>query len=218
MIEKERLISVDTYDNMTITRYLYYASDGSVSVMEDVVDEYGNRTQWNVVAADINPQDKELYKWVEPTLKAQQEVKQAERVKTFKNDLSSDQWRLHDYLNNIYPRGATKEEICHALSVIYPRHLENTSEHNSCAYNKLRADFQALKNSQNASGVYGCIGDKYKRLTKKEFLAYSKGEWELIVAKIRRINNQSVKVGDDLQARLVFNKEKDIIDTFREAS
>lgn len=214
MISNDRLISVDTCDELTITRYLELDRNGNWAVLEDVSDDYGERLQLNVIALNINKQDKDLYKWVRPAEIVQKEVAKAERVKTFENDLTSDQWRLHDYLNSIYPNGATKEHICNALPIIYPRHREDSTEHNSAAYNKLRADFQALKNSQVAQGVYGCLNSYYKRLTKKEFESYSSGEWELIVAKIKRINNQSKKYGEDKQARLVFGHEKGIVDTF----
>lgn len=147
---------------------------------------------------------------------AVEEKKEEESKAPFVNDLTSDQWRLHDYLNAIYPSGATKEQIVEALSTIYPRYLESCKEENSGVYRKLRADFQALQSSLRLQSVYGNIGGFYKKLTREEYKEMSYRKWQEIAGMIKRQQNQDKRMGLDGQMRLVFGKEKEIIECFKE--
>ena len=91
-------------------------------------------------------------------------------------DLNERQKELYEWLlktTAIDNRFKSKEFICVALSHLYPRFLENTSEHNSVAFCTLRKDVRAI----NFSGVEKIIVSNktgYKIATKEEAERYIK--------------------------------------------
>ena len=132
---------------------------------------------------------------------------------TFKSDLNARQYRLLDLIN-AHKSGLTKEEICDLLPVNYPRYKEESSEHYSSTYNRIRADFRAIQTSGTVMGVYGCIHGKYKRLDPDEWEKWADRQWIAIKRKIIKMQTLKRRVKDDQQYRIKFNHEKEIVECF----
>ena len=122
--------------------------------------------------------------------------------------LNERQKRLYKFLidNSTTNYFISKEEICTNLQELYPRHLEKTNEHSSCAYALIRKDIRAI-NSSDAYKIVASNNKGYKIASRKEALNYVnrrfardlrslKINWNL-KQKLER-NGQIQIVGDDL--------------------
>lgn len=77
--------------------------------------------------------------------------------------MNERQKRLLEFLKAGDPgRYISKEEICNSLKELYPRNLENTTEHNSTAFSCLREDIKTLRESYDCEYVIISSSRGYK--------------------------------------------------------
>ena len=91
-------------------------------------------------------------------------------------DLNKRQKELYEWLlkaSTIDNNFKSKEFICTALSHLYPRFLENSSEHNSKAFWTLRKDVRAI-NFSEVEKIIVSSSKGYKIATKEEAERYVK--------------------------------------------
>ena len=119
--------------------------------------------------------------------------------------LNTRQWKLYNYLKQ------HKGEWKKLVEVIAETGLYN----NSGGYRLLKADIRALRNSEVIQMVVSSdTGKGVKLATKKEYERYSDLRWKAITKMINLQRLQDKKAGLDGQCKLVFNKEKSIIESF----
>lgn len=135
------------------------------------------------------------------------------------------QWNLYAILKEAYNTNQTQylklKNVYEEMRYRYEGELEtypylkpNTSWNNQTARRQLTDDIEALKNSDiiqhivisNASGVKLATADEVKDELEKEKNSLLKS--------LKRVYHQLDKASLDKQTRLVFNREKSIIDAF----
>jgi hypothetical protein len=130
---------------------------------------------------------------------------------TFNNDLTSRQWRLHDYLiDNCLEESKHLDEIYNDLSDLYPPIKRAKNFQNSIARRKISDDLTAIDNSKIAQVVITRSSSGIKVATSREEAEISL-DIEEIEAKniISRVSNKRKKLASHGQCRFVFNHERD---------
>ena len=132
----------------------------------------------------------------------------------FKKELISRQWRLYDYLKE-------QDDYKHLKEIVEETglygELPETDINNSTAIRALKKDIRALKESGIIQTVIlSCTFKGVKIATKEEYEDYSKRVWAAINRRAKLQALQDKKAGLDGQYRLVFNKEKPMVEAFKE--
>lgn len=137
----------------------------------------------------------------------------------FDNDLTSRQWKLHNYLlQSSIDTYISKEIICEALFKEYPRHLEvldGISQHNSSVFAQLRKDFRAINRSEVVQHLFVSSKKGYKVANEIEATHYIQHKYNNTLKTLKLISNMKNKISKDGQTRLVFNTESYIIEAFK---
>jgi hypothetical protein len=138
---------------------------------------------------------------------------------SFDNDLTSRQWKLHNYLlHSSKDTYISKEIICEALYQEYPRHLEllnGVSQHNSSVFADLRKDFRAINRSEITQHLFVSSKYGYKVANENEAAYYIQHKYNNTLKTLKLISNMKNKISKDGQTRLVFNTESYIIEAFK---
>lgn len=131
----------------------------------------------------------------------------------FAKELTTRQWKLYSFL-----KGQTEYKHVYQVLVeseLYGQEFNSKNFNNSTAARALRKDLQALKASGAIQTVLATHTKKgIKIATKEEYASYSKRKWKAIVEAIKMQKLQDKKAGLDGQHRIVFNKEKEVIEAF----
>lgn len=135
-----------------------------------------------------------------------------------KEHLPSNYYRLKDLLLKTYKEDPSKslsaEEIFELLPDDFPRHKEHSSKLNSSAYRNLHKAIEALNDDLEIQHIYIVKNNRYKVATKEEAKEYMESYYKKANRMYSRMNVIAKKIGLDRQTRIVFNKEKDIVETF----
>jgi hypothetical protein len=131
----------------------------------------------------------------------------------FKKELISRQWRLYDYLKE-------QDDYKHLKDIVEETglygDLPETDINNSAAIRTLKKDIRKLRESGVIQTViFSCTSRGVKIATKEEYEDYSKRVWAAINRRAKLQALQDKKAGLDGQYRLVFNKEKPMVEAFK---
>jgi hypothetical protein len=134
-------------------------------------------------------------------------------TKTFTNDLTTRQYNLYKYLKE-------QDDFKHLSEIVVETDLygdlPESNINNSNAIRQLKKDIQALKKSGIIQTVIlSCTFKGVKIASKEEYEDYSKRVWGAINRRAKLQALQDKKAGLDGQYRLVFNKEKPLVEAFK---
>ena len=139
-----------------------------------------------------------------------------------KTKLTTRQWRLYDLLKSEFEVNPKAYISCNDIMEKMPEHyfltnveiMNNTPAHDTLAHLNIRADINALRNSDEIYKIICSNSKGYKIATEKEadkWLARVKHE---AIAKFKMYWKNLKDAELNNQLRLVFNKEKDTIEVF----
>lgn len=115
-------------------------------------------------------------------------------------------WLLNSSkIDNFYK---SKEFICRALSHIYPRFLEDSSEHNSAAFALLRNDVRAINRSDEVEKIIISSKKGYKIATKEEAEKYIEKRFKRDLKSLKLDWHLKKKCGLDGQLDIELNEIK----------
>lgn len=84
------------------------------------------------------------------------------------------------------------------------------------SYRLLKRDIRTIRENETVPRtVLTSTAKGVKLATKEEYAAYTKRRWSAIVRMIKLQSTQDKKAGLDGQYRLVFGKEKEVMEAFR---
>lgn len=130
------------------------------------------------------------------------------------SELTSRQWKLYNLLKERGDNWTQQEEIANALYFEYLPDCDADNFHNTTAAKEISKDVQAI----NSSGVIQKIilsGNKgHKLATEEEADKYIGKRILSAVASLNRAKLLAKKAGKDGQYRLVFGKEREVIEAF----
>lgn len=131
--------------------------------------------------------------------------------------LNQRQKKLYAFLleKSTTNRYISKEEICTALSELYPRNKERTSEHSSVAFGLIRKDIRAI-NGSDAYKIVVSSKKGYKIATKQEALEFIDRRFKRDLKSLKINWNLKSKIANDGQYRISSEDMWEEVKTFME--
>lgn len=127
------------------------------------------------------------------------------------SDLTPKQWLLYGYLKKHYEpnKFISKKEISIALN--YP--WNDNSDRNG---REIESDVLALRESNEIQKLIVSNKTGYKIANEQEANDYLDSDWNNILKLLKRHNRLRIKAKKNKQMRIVWNSERDTIESFME--
>lgn len=133
-----------------------------------------------------------------------------------KAGLTTRQWRLYDYLKE-QENFVKQHKIVDDLQKLYGG-VPNESFHDSQQRHRITKDLRALKSNEVIQIVIISDARGIKLATKEEAKAHFKSERKRIFKQLKILRIQEKKALKHMQTRIVFNKEKNTMQAYKEVA
>lgn len=130
------------------------------------------------------------------------------------NDLTSRQWSLYNYLKEHETRTFSTKEIYLLFIDEYPKWDITTDWNTSTTRRTIAYDLEAIGKSKRVHHVLSRGSNKIGVLDKEETLKYLTKKTIALKKQWKELYDEWRKAELDQQMRLVFGKEKDVIEAF----
>ena len=142
-----------------------------------------------------------------------------EKKMKIKKELNSRQWALYEHLKYLYMLNDSEwrnlKDLCNALKSFKEYHYKETANFNNTSARRiLTHDLNRLANSDIIQKVVLCTSKGIKIANSEEIEIELSKQKISILKQIKRLNKQYKKSVLNGQYRLVFGKEKEIIEVF----
>ena len=131
------------------------------------------------------------------------------------SELNARQWRLYNHLKESGDTWEKQRDIARSLPELYPI-TEGQPFHDSSARLLMTKDIQAINKSDTIQKIIISSSQGVKLANKEEARRFIAGRCASVLASLERVRKLERKAGLDGQLRLVFGRERDIIQAFAE--
>ena len=128
--------------------------------------------------------------------------------------LTPRQWDLYNFLKEQGDKWTTQLDIAYALDNWYSCDFENEKFHDSRARLQITMDIRAINDSDTIQKIIISSSKGVKIANESEFERYINKEIGAVIRRLNRARKKAKKAGMNGQTRLVFNRERDIIEAF----
>lgn len=129
------------------------------------------------------------------------------------SELNARQWRLYNCLRENGDAWAKQREIARSLPDLYPI-AEGQPFHDSGARLLMTKDIQAINKSDVIQKIIISSSQGVKLANKEEAERFIEGKYSAVFRGLSRVRKLERKAGLDGQTRLIFGRERDIIQAF----
>ena len=129
------------------------------------------------------------------------------------SELNARQWRLYNHLKENGDTWEKQREIARSLPELYPIR-EGQSFHDSSARLLMTKDIQEINKSDIIQKIIISSSQGVKLANKEEARRFIAGRCSSVLASLERVRKLERKAGLDGQLRLVFGREREIIQAF----
>lgn len=133
------------------------------------------------------------------------------------SELNARQWRLYNHLKESGDTWEKQRDIARSLPELYPI-TEGQPFHDSGARLLMTKDIQAINKSDIIQKIIISSSQGVKLANKEEARQFIAGRLASVIAALERVRKLERKAGLDGQLRLVFGREREIIQAFTEPS
>lgn len=129
------------------------------------------------------------------------------------SELNARQWRLYNHLKEIGDTWEKQRDIARSLPELYPI-IEGQPFHDSGARLLMTKDIQEINKSDIIQKIIISSSQGVKLANKEEARRFIAGRCASVLASLERVRKLERKAGLDGQLRLVFGREREIIQAF----
>jgi hypothetical protein len=133
------------------------------------------------------------------------------------SELNARQWRLYNHLKESGDTWEKQRDIARSMPELYPI-TEGQPFHDSGARLLMTKDIQAINKSDIIQKIIISSSQGVKLANKEEARRFIAGRCASVLASLERVRKLERKAGLDGQLRLVFGREREIIQAFAEPS
>ena len=132
------------------------------------------------------------------------------------NELNARQWRLYNALKDRGDVWTKQRELAELLPDLYPCEREQAF-HDSGARLLMTKDIREINKSDIIQKIIISNAQGVKLATKEEAHAFIAGKYSTVFKSLETVRKMERKAGLDGQARLVFGRERGIIEAFTDS-
>lgn len=132
------------------------------------------------------------------------------------SELNARQWRLYDYLREHGDTWTKQREIARSLPDLYPI-AEGQPFHDSGARLLMTKDIREINKSDVIQKIIISSSQGVKLASKEEARGFIAGKYSAVFDSLERVRKLERKAGLDGQTRLIFGRERDIIQAFTDS-
>lgn len=129
------------------------------------------------------------------------------------SSLNARQWKLYAHLKEHSDKWAKQRDIALSLPELYPID-EGQPFHDSGARLLMTGDIRALNNSDKIQKIIISSSQGVKLANKEEAQHFIAGKISAVFSSLERVRKLERKAGLDGQLRLVFGREREIVQAF----
>ena len=133
------------------------------------------------------------------------------------SELNARQWRLYNHLKENGDTWEKQRDIARSLPELY-QITEGQPFHDSGARLLMTKDIQEINKSDIIQKIIISSSQGVKLANKEEARQFIAGRFASVLASLERVRKLERKAGLDGQLRLVFGREREIIQAFAEPS
>ena len=132
------------------------------------------------------------------------------------SELNARQWRLYDYLREHGDTWTKQREIARSLPDLYPI-ADGQQFHDSAARLLMTKDIREINKSDIIQKIIISSSQGVKLASKEEARGFIAGKYSAVFDSLERVRKLERKAGLDGQTRLIFGRERDIIQAFTDS-
>lgn len=132
------------------------------------------------------------------------------------NELNGRQWRLYELLKARADKWTKQQEIARELSEFYPTE-DGASFHDSRARLLMTRDIREINERGIIQKIIISSPKGVKLANKEEARRFIAGKYSAVFARLERVRTLERKAGLDGQARLIFGRERGVIEAFTDS-